>query len=91
MAVSEQVKSKREQVGERLKAKYPDREYADDEALFGQINDDYDAFDGELNGYRERERSLVDMFNRDPHSAQLPDGHGKGTESVDQPDKAHRR
>ena len=35
MAVSEQVKSKREQVGERLKAKYPDREYADDEALFG--------------------------------------------------------
>lgn len=78
MAVSEQVNSKREQVGERLKAKYPDREYADDEALFGQINDDYDAFDGELNGYKERERSLVDMFNRDPHSAQFLTDMAKG-------------
>ena len=39
------AKSKRDLFGERLKKKYPDRDYADDEALFGQINDDYDQYD----------------------------------------------
>ena len=29
------TKSRRDQFGERLKKKYPDREFADDEALFG--------------------------------------------------------
>ena len=45
-----EVKSNRERYTERLKAKYPDREFADDEALFGQINDDYDGYDKELSG-----------------------------------------
>ncbi len=36
MAEEKQVKSRRDQFGERLKKKYPDREYADDEALFGK-------------------------------------------------------
>lgn len=78
MVTPEQVKSKRERMSERLKTKYPDREYADDEAMFGQINDDYDAYDGELSGYREREKSLVDMFNRDPRSAQFLTDMAKG-------------
>lgn len=51
-----EVKSNRERYTERLKAKYPDREFADDEALFGQINDDYDGYDKELSGYKEREK-----------------------------------
>ncbi len=63
------TKSKRDQFGERLKKKYPDREYADDEALFGQINDDYDDYDKELAGYRDREQKLSDMFTADPRSA----------------------
>lgn len=71
MAEEKQVKSRRDQFGERLKKKYPDREYADDEALFGQINDDYDEYDSQLSGYREREGKLVDMFTRDPQSAQF--------------------
>lgn len=71
MAVTEQNKTKRDLLGERLKRKYPDREYADDEALFGQINDDYDDYDGRLGKYEERERALVDVFNRDPRSAQF--------------------
>lgn len=71
MAEEKQVKSRREQLGERLKKKYPEREYADDEALFGQINDDYDEYDRELTGYRERESKLADMFTRDPQSAQF--------------------
>jgi hypothetical protein len=71
MAEDKQVKSKRDQFGERLKKKYPGKEYADDEALFGQINDDYDEYDNKLNGYAEREGKLVDMFNKDPNSAQF--------------------
>ncbi len=71
MAENKQVTSRREQLGQRLKKKYPDREYADDEALFGQINDDYDQYDNELSGYREREGRLTDMFTRDPRSAQF--------------------
>lgn len=71
MAEEKQVKSRREQLGERLKKKYPDREYADDEALFGQINDDYDEYDNQLSGYKERESKLTDMFTRDPRSAQF--------------------
>ena len=71
MAEQKQVKSRRDQFGERLKKKYPDREYADDEALFGQINDDYDEYDSQLSGYKERESKLTDMLVKDPHSAQF--------------------
>lgn len=71
MAEEKQVKSRRDQFGERLRKKYPDREFADDEALFGQINDDYDEYDSQLSGYRERESKLTDMFTKDPQSAQF--------------------
>lgn len=71
MAEEKQVKSRRDLFGERLKKKYPDREFADDEALFGQINDDYDEYDSKLSGYKERESMLTDMFTRDPQSAQF--------------------
>lgn len=71
MTEGQQVKSKRDQFGERLKQKYPDREYADDEALFGQISDDYDDYDSQLSGYKERESKLTDMFMNDPQSAQF--------------------
>lgn len=71
MAEEQQVKSRRDQFGERLKQKYPEREYADDDALFGQINDDYDEYDSQLSGYRERESRLTDMFTKDPQSAQF--------------------
>ena len=63
------AKSKRDLLSERLKNKYPDREYADDEALFGQINDDYDDYDSQLSSYKEREGKFADMFTRDPRSA----------------------
>ena len=63
------VKSNREQYAERLKAKYPDREFADDEALWGQANEDYDGYDKELAGYKEREKAFSDLFTSDPRSA----------------------
>lgn len=63
------VKSKRDIFSERLRSKYPDREFADDEALFGQISDDYDDYDSQINGYQEREQKIADMFTSDPRSA----------------------
>lgn len=78
MAGNEEVISKRDQMGARLKQKYPDKEYADDEALFGQINDDYDDYDAQLSGYKERESRLTDMLTKDPHSAQFITDMAKG-------------
>lgn len=66
-----QVKSKRDTFMERMKGKYPDREFADDEEIFGQISDDYDGYDKELTGYKEREKAFSDMFTSDPRSAAM--------------------
>lgn len=69
MSKNTEVNSNRDRYAERLKAKYPDKEYADDEALFGQINDDYDSYDNEISGYRDREKALTDLFASNPRSA----------------------
>lgn len=66
---TQQVKSNRDLAIERLKSRYPDKDFADDEALFGQISDDYDDFDSQLSGYKEREQKFADMFSSDPRSA----------------------
>lgn len=66
-----QVKSKRDSFMERMKGRYPDKEFADDEAVFGQISDDYDGYDKELTGYKEREKTFSDMFTSDPRSAAM--------------------
>lgn len=74
------AKSKRDLFGERLKKKYPDSEYADDEALFGQINDDYDEYDSQLGQYKDRENRLTEMFEKDPRSAQFLTDMAKGND-----------
>ncbi len=76
------VKSNRERYAERLKTKYPDREFADDEALFGQINDDYDGYDKELSGYKEREKALSDLFASNPRSAAFLTDWRKGEDPI---------
>ena len=68
-ANNEEVKTKREMAIERLKGRYPDKEFSDDEAIFGQISDDYDDLDKELSGYKDREQKLTEMFAADPKSA----------------------
>lgn len=65
------TKSRRDKFGERLKKKYPDREYADDEELFGQIDDDYNDYENQINGYKERESRITGLFAKDPQSAQF--------------------
>lgn len=71
MAEETNTKTKRELALERLKTRYPDREYADDEALFGQINDDYADYDRQIGGYKERESQMANMFASDPRSARF--------------------
>lgn len=66
---NKQVRSKRDQTLERLKSRYPDREFNDDEAVFGQIYDDYDDYDSRIKEYEDHEKTFSDMFASDPRSA----------------------
>ena len=69
MADNKTVKTKRQLAMERLASKYPDKDFADEEVLFGQIHDDYDDYDKQLDEYRGREESLTKMFAADRRSA----------------------
>ena len=71
-----EVKSNRERYTDRLKAKYPDKEFADDEALFAQINDEYDGLD------KEREKALSDLFASNPRSAAFLTDWRKGEDPI---------
>ena len=82
MPKNTEVKSNRDRYMERLKTKYPDKEFADDEALFGQTNDDYDSYDNELSGYREREKALSDLFASNPRSVAFLTDWRKGEDPI---------
>lgn len=71
MAVSdnEKVKSKRELLVERMSKRYPEKDMSDDEVLSGSIYDDYDGYENELSGYKEREKAFSDLFVNDPRTA----------------------
>lgn len=62
-------KSKRDLALERMRGRYPDKSFDDDEALFGQINDDYDDYDKRIGDYKTHEKQLTDMYTSDPRSA----------------------
>ena len=66
---NQQVKTKREAMNERLRNRYPEMDFSDEETLFGRISDDYDEYDKNIAGYQEREKSFADMFYKDPRSA----------------------
>ena len=63
--------SRRDQQLERLRKKYPDKKFEDDEEIYGQISDDYDQYEHDLDGYKGREKAMSDMFAADPRSAQF--------------------
>ena len=65
------VKSKRDLLMERMRTRYPDREFADDEEMFGQIGVDYDDYEQKLNDYKGREKAISDMYTSDPRSAAM--------------------
>ena len=80
MAENKENKTKRDMMLERLSAKYPDRQYEDDEAMFGQMNDDYDEYESQLGKYKEREGKLEELFTKDPKSAQFITDMAHGTD-----------
>lgn len=59
--------SNREKAMERLKGRYPDKQFDDDEMAWGQVNDDYDRYDK----MADNEKKLSDMFGNDPRSARF--------------------
>ncbi len=71
MADSKENKSRRDAQVERLRNKYPDKSFEDDEEIFAQISDDYDDYDRRLSEYDERERKLSDFYFSDPRAARL--------------------
>lgn len=71
MAENETPKSKRELVLERLTAKYPDRKWDDDEALMGQVEDDYADYEKRIGDYAANEAKMEEMFRNDPKNAQF--------------------
>lgn len=82
MANTTEVMSNRNKQVERLKAKYPDKEFADDDVLFGQIGEDYDYYDKTLSEYKEREKSLSDLFSSNPRSAAFLTDWRKGEDPI---------
>lgn len=71
MSDNKGVTSRRDQHLERLRKKYPEKKFEDEEEIYGQISDDYDQYEQELDGYKGREKTLSDMFAADPRSAQF--------------------
>lgn len=69
MDTNDEIKSKRDMFKGRLSKKYPNSNFDDEETLYGQISDDYDNYDKEISGYKEREGKFADMFSSDPRSA----------------------
>lgn len=68
-APQQATKSKRDMALERLKARHPDTDYADDEAIYSAINADYDEDQKALEGYKANEKAMSDMMAADPKSA----------------------
>ena len=77
-AQQQAVKTKRDLTLERLKSRHPDTDYVDDDAIYGAINDDYDADQRALDGYKKNEADMAGMFSKDPRSASFLQSWRKG-------------
>ena len=82
MAENNPVRSRRDQHLERLRKKYPEKKFEDEEEIFGQISDDYDAFEAENGAMKERERSLSNMFRENPEAAFILNDMREGKDPV---------
>ena len=82
MAENNAVRSRRDQHLERLRTKYPEKKFEDDEEIFGQISDDYDAFEAENGAMKEREKSLSNMFRENPQAAFILNDMREGKDPV---------
>ena len=60
------VASKRQALEERLRAKYPDNDFTDDESLYGTAVDDLDDYDSKINKYKEVDSKMSEKFMNNP-------------------------
>ena len=66
--MAESAKSKRDTF---LSGRYPGRQFADDEEMFGQIGQDFDALENEKNTLAQREKDFSNFISADPRNAGL--------------------
>jgi DNA-directed RNA polymerase subunit N (RpoN/RPB10) len=71
MADTQKVTSNRDRFMGRMKDKYPDKAFDDDEAIYGQINDDYDDYDRRISEGQQREKAFSDLFVNNHKAAKL--------------------
>lgn len=71
MAENQPKKSRKELFVEKLKAKYPDIDFNDEETMFGRIDDDFASHEEELGKYKKRESELAGLVGKDPRAAQF--------------------
>jgi len=64
-------KTRRQQVDERLRSKYPDMDFSDEETMYGRIDDDYNDYESRINTYKEREGKMTDLFNKNPRASRF--------------------
>ncbi len=75
-------KTNKELLLELLKEKYPERAIENEEELYRLIIDDYNNYEEEVRAYKEREQGLIDMFEKDPRSANFLTNWRKGADPI---------
>lgn len=71
MPDNDELMTKRDKMTSRLREKYPDKAFEDDEEVFGQIYDDYDEKDQELESLRGERDEILDAFERDGRAGEF--------------------
>lgn len=63
------VKSKRDLLLERMQSRYPDTDFADEEALYGTVMHDYDDLESTVSKHKEIDDRMTSMFETNPQFA----------------------
>lgn len=64
-----EVKSKRDLLLERMQEKYPDTDFSDDDGLYGAVMGDYDNYEATIAKHKEVDDKLGGMFESNPQFA----------------------
>ena len=68
-ADNELVKSKRDLLVERMQGKYPDRDFSDEDGLYGAVMDDFSDYENSVSRQKEIDDSMTNMFQNNPQFA----------------------
>ncbi|MEG1724104.1 MAG: hypothetical protein RR313_01790 [Anaerovoracaceae bacterium] len=68
-AEQQEVKSKKDAFLEKLKSRYKDDKFEDDESIYGRIAEDYDGMEGKISKYDDESKKLVSLFDKDQRAA----------------------